>query len=143
MNKIVPATKHEFDSMAKKHTTHYACEKMYKKYGGKVGCCRCTNHKCEIEKVMEGKMNTLKALKREAKKKLWNTAELEDTQEIVDELLTKAFEAGKKAKGEEVLVFMEALIEAEKEGVLSVNSKTLQAHINVLRDLKQQKKGSE
>ncbi len=36
MNKIVPATKHEFDSMAKKHTTHYACEKMYKKYVDKI-----------------------------------------------------------------------------------------------------------
>lgn len=27
--------------------THYACQEMLKKYGGKTGCCRCNNHECK------------------------------------------------------------------------------------------------
>jgi hypothetical protein len=31
------------------HTTHYACDAVLKKYGGKsIGCC-CTGHKCRAK----------------------------------------------------------------------------------------------
>lgn len=50
--------------------THYACDQMVAKHGGKVRCCGCTGHTCQPIKITPNEIHTIIDTKRQEIKRL-------------------------------------------------------------------------
>jgi len=45
------------------HTTHFCCDKIFKKRGGMASCCKCLGHNCLKPKVMQKDKTSVKVHK--------------------------------------------------------------------------------